>query len=209
MSNFSGWQSENILRRRGHVLDVIERLRKYKSKFSSITELAKFIADEVSSAESKSGFANKIDSSTLLRRSGPYRALLDSFFIDISLSAYCAGDGYISTDAVANRILLSKSLEISSVSKSLSVALDEIVRLKCTIGSLKNNKLDSDFISTDVLVHSMARVAEILFEILLSTDYFEFDSGAGNIILVGRSRKIVVSSTDLAPYLNYVRRNEL
>lgn len=206
MSNFLSWQSDKVHRRRGYVMDAIVRFRKYKSKFSSISDMAAVIAEEVTAKELDLKLGKGIDSSTLLRRAGPYRTLLDAFFMEINYSSYSSGGGYSSTDPVANRIILANKVEISELTHKLELLGVELQRLRSKLVVYESQSKQITNQSSDSAIDSMAGVVKLLFDLLLQTDYFTFDSELSSVVMVGRSRRVVVSSNELAPYLNYVRK---
>lgn len=168
--------------------------------------MAAVIADEITAKELDLRLGKGINSSTLLRRAGPYRTLLDAFFMEINYDNYSNGGEYSSTDPVANRIVLANKVEISELTHRLELLGAELQRLRSKLVVYESQGKQITNQSSDAAIDSMAGVVKVLFGLLLQTDYFTFDPELSSIVMVGRSRRVVVSSSELAPYLNYMRK---
>lgn len=199
-TNLSEWQRRAVAERCGLVIRALNLLRKYKSQFKSITELANSVAEIVGEIEFAAGKVVCIDPSTLLRKSGRYRLLLDAFL-------YNGGGGgnredYFSQDPIANHVIDSLRAEILVLKLELRdkiLEVEKVTRESCSAEGVAAGGAD-----VNVVVAPMARVVKVLLDLTLASEVFRFDSARQELLHIGRSRRVAVSASELAPYLNYV-----
>jgi hypothetical protein len=106
-------------------------------------------------------------------------------------------------DAVEKRYMASLELQLEN-SKLLQGRLqEEICRLKSK--QVPNNESSRDQLVSEaaVKVTQMGKACTIIFDLLLSTGYVKYDESTGDLLAVGRSRKVVVCARDVAAYLNW------
>jgi hypothetical protein len=204
-SNFSIWQVDKVDSRKKEIVSILKDLKIYKSSIVGVTDLSKSIIEKLEEVEaSQRGSetpAHRLNPSTLLRRKGPYRILLDNFLLERDgVGSYFMP----ASDAVGERVL-------SSYRTKLQVSAGLVARLQNRIESLE--KYTNAHIAphgTQELklfersqVDAMGKVATIFFQLLLSTDYCKYDEVTGDVLAISRARKVLVPASELSVYLNW------
>jgi hypothetical protein len=183
------------------VLDTLASLRRKKKEKYEVTELAEMICGVIRVVEQRQfDLAGKpyrpINSSTLLRPKGIYRPLIDAFLVEEKIRA---GDlDAAIKDPVAKRALLSKSLEIANLEAKLISAHKKIQ-------SLGKSQVSTDLprMSGQVLVDGLGEAAGVLFDALIHTGLFKFDERTGDVLVIARSRKVLINGREIAAFLNW------
>lgn len=197
------WQEAKVSQKQKRINDILLQMKKYRYKPGRVTELARVVADRLneSTAVGESAVAEKICSSSLLRTRGPYRRYLDAFMFEYGGATVKGGCSY--GDAVEKRYIASLELQLEN-SKLLKGRLqEEVSRLKSR--QTPNNEYSRDQLASEaaVKVAQMGKACTVIFDLLLSTGYVKYDESTGDLLAVGRSRKVVVCARDIAAYLNW------
>ncbi|MBB2496465.1 hypothetical protein [Aquipseudomonas ullengensis] len=201
-NNFSSWQQHRVLERRALVIDALDFLRKHKAKFDSITELANSVAEIVAEKECRVEDKSQLNPSTLLRRTGGYRLLLDAFIYS-DLQYKGQQDKYNSSDPVANHLIMALKAENLNLKDKLCRKDSELKALSQK--SSLYERANCNAVDASIIIAPMARVVRLLLDAALATNSFRFDSSNHELLYVGRARRVAVSTADLSPYLNYLR----
>ncbi|MCJ1888220.1 hypothetical protein LNN38_25430 [Pseudomonas sp. LA21] len=191
---------------------IVGRLNFYKRNrtyFSSLTSLAHCIASDLSVHEGRTSEAGckPIDHSTLMRRNGKYYSLLRSHLSEQSLEM---GDSEIpGLDSIAKRHIQLRDIELLQLRREVKRLQDKLCNyVSCAVPEVSgvpykyNYPEGGDCVSGDV-----GRVAKLFFDMLLDTEQFKFDTEAGDLLHVGRARRIALSSRDMACFLNWLNGN--
>jgi hypothetical protein len=201
-NNFMRWQKNKVQGRAELIADVLNSMRAHKSSVKSVTELARVVCQTITAVErarAKDSLSTykAINSATLLRIGGNYRSLLDSYLVDLKLRTGELVD--VVTDPVAQRVILSKEVEISNLNKKLSRAL------KDKAGRHDAQSRVVTQVTTDTVSNfdAMGEVAELFFDALIRTELFKLDESTGEILLVSRARRVVFSRHEIAHFLNW------
>ncbi|MEW5506024.1 hypothetical protein [Pseudomonas antarctica] len=213
MSNFGAWQINKVSLRFNRVEESLKIIKRYKSKIERPTELCVLVAERVSFLEledwargaRKAIKPKPFTPETLLKRNGPYRVLIDSYFFDVQ----GVGSNVVKLlkEPVAKRIVEMKDVVIGRHEA-------KIAELNNVLESLRESmKAKTGVISTSVeqeessAYDSMAFCANAFFELLLSTGYVNFDEVRGEILQVSRARKVILDSRQIGAFLNWRASN--
>ncbi|WP_062390197.1 hypothetical protein [Pseudomonas abietaniphila] len=204
-SNFAPWQKNSVDARESKLISILKDMKELKTPSMKVTALARLIADRMQrdqmSVNSSSEPYAAVDETTLLRKNGKYRPLIDAYILERDgLDSYA----YVNADPIASRVLESYKIRLKQSGLVIERLKSKLVKLEAASNRLqKINNTSLHKVSLDSQVDAMGKVASIFFEMLLSTDYCKFDEATGDILAVARSRKILISASDIAVYLNW------
>ncbi|HBO4312266.1 TPA: hypothetical protein L4V00_001830 [Pseudomonas aeruginosa] len=194
------------------VVFIAGRLNFYKRNgvsFSGLTKLAYCIAADLTTHEAKTEMGRSpINHSTLMRRNGKYYQLLKSHLHEQSLAE--GGDDFSALDPIAKRHVQLKDVELLRLRREVkrlqdklcayvSFGVPEISGVPYKYNYPEVNKGVSD---------SMGAVAKIFFDMLVDTEQFKFDQESGDLLHVGRSRRVALAARDMSCFLNWVENNK-
>jgi len=201
LSNYAVWQYRRAKSRMDMTLDILKSMRARKSPASKITELAEIICQTIRAVEQSQALAagkkyRPINSSTLLRPDGKYRPLLDAYLIELRMHAGDLESAVV--DPIARRMIVSKNISIADLTCKLDRAHKKI--------ELQNKRFENKMwpaAAVNFDVDGMARAANVLFDMLISTELFKFDEQTGDVVFVTRARKVAISRQDIATFTNW------
>jgi len=208
-SNCFSWQTNNVDARTAKVISILKDMKSFETPVMKVTALAMFIADKMASDQKKSGLKGAnccvVDFTTLLRRKGKYRPIIDSYIID--------RDGFElyvsqSDNPVAAQVLESYKLRLKQSSLLVKRLQEKVAKLEAARvneNSLGGRALEG--VNRDAQLDAMGKVASIFFDILLSTDYCKYDDTTGDVLAVSRARRVLIPASDIATYLNWRYRS--
>lgn len=198
VSNFAKWQHAKVSSRMELLRSVLVSAEKYKTKFDSITSLAKMVAERIMELEGYDGneVCKPLSYTTLLRKNGPYRSLLESYLLKVGVTLVDSSK-YLD-DPVFQRILDSKDTELDNL-KIKHRRLQDTIKAKTERSLAEFSPLG---ISSDER-QALGEAAQHIFNLLLSTGVYKFDQASGEVLYVARVRRVALSRDKIATFLNW------
>lgn len=107
-------------------------------------------------------------------------------------------------DPVVGNVLESHKVRLKQSSVLVKRLQEKVSQLEADKAALNSvaNIIPNGHNGWDQL-NAMGKVASIFFDLLLSTDYCKFDEGTGDVLAVGRARRVLLPASDIAVYLNW------
>lgn len=204
-SNFSTWQENCVDEKTRKVISILKDMSEFKTPAMKVTDLAKFISDKMTKdivgTNSDASDPCVLDFTTLLRKAGKYRPIIDSYMLEREgFENYALRD----IDPVIGNLLESHKVRLKQSNvlvKRLQEKVSQLEADKAALNSVANIIPNSH--SGWGQLNAMGKVASIFFDLLLSTDYCKFDEATGDVLAVGRARRVLLPASDIAVYLNW------
>lgn len=204
-SNFSTWQENCVDEKTRKVISILKDMSEFKTPAMKVTDLAKFISDkmikDLEGANSDASDPCVLDFTTLLRKAGKYRPIIDSYMLEREgFENYALRN----IDPVIGNLLESHKVRLKQSNvlvKRLQEKVSQLEADKAALNSVANIIPNSN--SGWDQLNAMGKVASIFFDLLLSTDYCKFDEATGDVLAVGRARRVLLPASDIAVYLNW------
>jgi len=204
-SNFSSWQEACVDERTKKVISILKDMSEFNTPAMKVTDLAKFISDKMAkdleSFKSDASEPCVLDFTTLLKRKGKYRPIIDSYMLQREgFENYALRN----IDPVVGNVLESHKVRLKQSSVLVKRLQEKVSQLEADKAALNSvaNIIPNGHNGWDQL-NAMGKVASIFFDLLLSTDYCKFDEGTGDVLAVGRARRVLLPASDIAVYLNW------
>lgn len=204
-SNFSTWQENCVDEKTRKVISILKDMSEFKTPPMKVTDLAKFISDkmikDLEGTNSDSSDSCVLDFTTLLRRAGKYRPIIDSYMLQIEGFENFA---LRNIDPVIGNVLESHKVRLRQSNVLVKRLQEKVSQLEADKAALNSvaNVIPDGHNGWDQL-NAMGKVASIFFDLLLSTDYCKFDEATGDVLAVGRARRVLLPASDIAVYLNW------
>lgn len=204
-SNFSTWQENCVDEKTRKVISILKDMSEFKTPAMKVTDLAKFISDkmikDLEGANSDASDPCVLDFTTLLRKAGKYRPIIDSYMLEREgFENYALRN----IDPIIGNLLESHKVRLKQSNvlvKRLQEKVSQLEADKAALNSVANIIPNSN--SGWDQLNAMGKVASIFFDLLLSTDYCKFDEATGDVLAVGRARRVLLPASDIAVYLNW------
>ncbi|MFJ3429736.1 MULTISPECIES: hypothetical protein [Pseudomonas] len=204
-SNFSTWQENCVDEKTRKVISILKDMSEFKTPAMKVTDLAKFISDkmikDLEGANSDASDPCVLDFTTLLRKAGKYRPIIDSYMLEREgFENYALRN----IDPIIGNLLESHKVRLKQSNvlvKRLQEKVSQLEADKAALNSVANIIPNSN--SGWDQLNAMGKVASIFFDLLLSTDYCKFDEATGDLLAVGRARRVLLPASDIAVYLNW------
>ena len=204
-SNFSTWQENCVDEKTRKVISILKDMSEFKTPAMKVTDLAKFISDkmikDLEGANSDASDPCVLDFTTLLRKAGKYRPIIDSYMLEREgFENYALRN----IDPIIGNLLESHKVRLKQSNvlvKRLQEKVSQLEADKAALNSIANIIPNSN--SGWDQLNAMGKVASIFFDLLLSTDYCKFDEATGDVLAVGRARRVLLPASDIAVYLNW------
>lgn len=212
MNNCEAWQKKKVSLRFRRVEETLKVVKGYKSKIVKPTELCMLIAQRISAIElsewERGGLNGKrpkpLAPETLLRREGAYRVLIDGYILDV---LGVDGVARLAQDPAVSRVVEMRDLAISRKDAKIIKLKNIIESMQGTITKKSSMISPSSDRDDSSAYDSMAHCANVIFELLLSTGYVNFDEARGEILQVSRARKVILDSRQIGVFLNWRSSN--
>jgi hypothetical protein len=204
-SNFSTWQENCVDEKTRKVISILKDMSEFKTPAMKVTDLAKFISDKMTNdlegTKSDASDPCVLDFTTLLKRAGKYRPIIDSYMLQREgFENYALRN----IDPVIGNVLESYKVRLKQSNVLVKRLQEKVSQLEADKAALNSvaNIIPNGHNGWDQL-NAMGKVTSIFFDLLLSTDYCKFDDATGDVLAVGRARRVLLPASDIAVYLNW------